>query len=154
MIILQACNNEHVDIDNVIDKYDNTDFTELQDRSIYFRSTGNQRNASIYFVNKLSNTCSPYAVEFNNETKKIVEIRNHLVILSCGKDYLSNEAVESAIRKYLEYKLCLVQVDAEGNVYINPDKQALPILLRKAPSSSPANLYQFRPYKGNWYIRR
>jgi|GEM_PF-5211071 len=50
MIIFQSCSSQILDVDAVIDKYNNTDFTELKNKSVYYRSTGNQRNSSIYFA--------------------------------------------------------------------------------------------------------
>ncbi len=154
MLQLQSCNSQTMNIDTIIDKYNETDFGELKDMSIYFRSTGHQPNSSIYFVNKFNGNCSPYVVEFNNIDKTIVEIKNHLVLTNCKEDYLSKEQIEAVIKKYVEYKLCLLQVDSEGNVYINPDKQELPIFLRKSPNSTPQDLGKFKHYKGDWYLRK
>lgn len=154
MLQLQSCNSQSMDIDAVIDKYNDTDFSGLKDMSIYFRSTGHQRNTSIYFVNKFRGNCSPYAVEFNNTDKTIVEIKNHLVLANCKEDYLSKEQIEASVKQYVEYKLCLLQVDNNGNVYINPDKQELPVFLRKSPGSTPQDLGKFKHYKGNWYVRK
>lgn len=152
--MFQSCNSQSIGIDGIIDKYDAVDFSELKNKSIYFRSKGHQKNTSIYFVNIYQNSCSPYTVEFNDQDKNIVEIKNHLVLSSCGKDYLSKEEIEAAIKKYVQYQFCLLQVDNEGNVYINPTVQDRPTLLRKLPNSTPKDLNQFRPYKGNWYIRK
>lgn len=154
MLQLQSCNSQTMNIDTIIDKYNDADFSELEDVSIYFRSAGHQRNSSIYFVNKFASNCSPYAVEFNNSEKTIIEIKNHLVLANCKEDYLSKEQIEAIVKKYVEYKLCLLQVDNAGNVYINPDKQELPVLLRKSPDSTPQDLEKFRHYKGNWYVRK
>lgn len=154
MLQLQACNSQNMNIDAIIAKYNSTDFSELKDMSIYFRSKGHRRNSSIYFVNKFKGNCSPYIVEFNNTDNTIVEIKNHLVLTSCVEDYLSKEQIEIVVKKYVEYKLCLLQVDNDGNVYINPDKQELPILLRKSSNSTPQDLEKFKHYKESWYVRK
>ncbi len=153
-VLLQSCKGQNMDIDNVIEKYSNTDFDNLKGLSIYFRSKGHQRNTSIYFVNEFKGSCSPYTVEFNDNDKTVVEIKNHLVLSSCGKDYLSKEQIETALHYFIGYKLCLVQVDTEGNVYINPDKQELPTLLRKSPNATPKDLHLFKLYKEDWYVRK
>lgn len=152
--IMQSCTDQKMSIDTIIEKYDTVDFSVLKSKSIYFRSKGNQKNTSIYFVNIYKGSCSPYAVEFNDDDKSVVEIKNHLVVSSCGKDYLSKEEIEAAMKAYAKYHFCLLQVDEEGNVYINPDKQEFPVLLRKSPSSTPKDIDKFKPYKGNWYIRK
>ena len=151
---LQSCNSQTMNIDDVIDKYNDADFSGLKDISVYFRSTGHQRNTSIYFVNKFKGNCSPYVVEFNNTDKTIVEIKNHLVLANCKEDYLTTDKIEAVVKQYVEYKLCLIQVDNEGNVYINPDKHELPIFLRKSPESMPKDLVKFKHYKGDWYLRK
>lgn len=153
-MFLLSCKGQKMDIDSIIKKYDTEDFRLLKNKSIYFRSTGNQRNSSIYFVNIYKGECSPYAVEFDDNIKAIIEIKNHLVLSSCKKDYLSKEEIEQALKKYKEYNLCLIQVDTDGNVYINPDKQELPTLLRKSPNSIPKDVDKFKLYKGNWYVRK
>jgi hypothetical protein len=152
--IMQSCTSQTMNTDAIIEKYDTVNFSALKNKSIYFRSKGNQKNTSIYFVNIYKGSCSPYAVEFNDENKSIVEVKNHLVLTSCGKDYLSREEIEKAIKDYAAYRLCLLQVDEEGNVYINPDKQELPVLLRKSPNSTPKDIDKFKLYKGAWYIRK
>jgi hypothetical protein len=123
-------------------------------KSIYFRSKGNQSNTSIYFVNAYQGSCSPYAVEFNDESNSIVEIKNHLVLSSCGKDYMNEEEIGQAIQAYIKYHFFILQVDQEGNVYINPDKQEPPVLLRKSLNPSPKDLEKYEKYKGSWYIRK
>lgn len=154
IVFLQSCNSQSMNNDMVIKKYYNTDFNKLKGLSIYCRSKGHQQNTSIYFVNEFSGKCSPYTVEFNDFNKTLVEIKNHLVLSSCEKDYLSKEQIDTAIQLFVEYKLCLIQVDLEENVYINPNKQELPTLLRKSPTSTPRDLQLFKHYKDNWYIRK
>lgn len=154
MLQLQSCNSQTMKIDTVIEKYNDVDFSELKDISIYFRGTGNQRNTSFYFVNKFKGKCSPYVVEFNNTNNSIVEIKNHLVLANCKEDYMSREQIEVVVKQYVEYNLYLLQVDIDGNVYINPDKQELPVFLRKTPESTPQDLEKFKHYRGNWYVRK
>jgi hypothetical protein len=151
---MQSCNGQKMGIDDIIEKYDKEDFSILKNKSIYFRSKGNHKNTSIYFLNIYHDTCSPYAVEFNDESRTIVEIKNHLVLKSCGKDYLSEDEIRQAMKAYAKYQFCLLHVDEEGNVYINPDKQELPVFMRKSPNSPPKDLDKYKLYKGDWYIRK
>jgi len=151
-ITQQSCNGQG--IDSIIKKYDNTDFSDLKGFSVYFRGPGHQNNASIYFMNSYGGKCSPYIVELNNRDKTIVNINNDLVLKSCSQDYLSREKITQVLIGYVQYDLCLVQVDNEGNVYINPDKPGRATLLRKSKSSTPKDLTSFEHYKGNWYMRK
>jgi hypothetical protein len=154
--IIQSCSvqNQHMNIDQIVEKYDTIDFGILKNKSIHYRSKGNQRNTSIYFVSIYKGLCSPYVVEFNDDDKSVVQIKNHLVLSSCGKDYLSKEDVEVLMKAYAKYDFCLLQVDEDGNVYINPDKQEPPVLLRRSINSTPKDIDKFKSYKGNWYIRK
>lgn len=151
-ILQQSCNGQ--DIDSVIKKYDNTDFSGLKGSAIHFRSVGHQSNTSIYFVNMYGGDCSPYVVELNDQNKTIVDINNDLVLKSCGQDYLSRERITEVLVEYAQYNLCLVQVDNDGNVYINPDRMERATLLRKSTGATPKDLALFKHYKGNWYVRK
>jgi hypothetical protein len=152
--IFHSCNGQSMGIDEIIKKYSTEDFNVLKNKSVYFRSKGNSRTSSIYFVNIFKGKCSPYVVEYDEEAKKIIEIKNHLVISSCEKDYLSNSEIEQAILKFKKYNFYLIQVDEMGNVYINPDSQDLPTILRKAPNSNPKDIDKYKIYQDNWYIKK
>lgn len=151
---LQSCKNETKEIDDVVNKYSDVDFSRLKNISIYYRSSGSQTNTSVYFVNLFNGKCSPYVVVYNNVDKSVVEIKNHLVLASCKEEYLKKEDIESIVKQYVGYGICLLQVDEEGNVYINPNRQDVPILLRKSSESTPQDLEKFKHYKGEWYIKR
>lgn len=151
-ILQQSCNGQT--IDSVIKKYDNVDFSSLKGFLIYFRSDGYQSNTSIYYVNIYGGKCSPYVAEFNDRNKTIVNINNDLVVKSCGQDYLNTEKITEVLVGYAQYNLCLVQVDNDGNVYINPDRMERATILRKSKGSTPKDLALFKHYKGNWYIRK
>jgi len=158
--VIAACqghNNQISDIDKAIAKYEQTDFSELKNMSIYFRSRGRHLNSSIYFINKSKVSCSPYAVEVDNLDKSIVEIKNHLVISSCGEDYLTPETIEAALKKYFALNLYLVIVDSEGNVFINSFQANRPAnLLRLAKESGEREIkkdYVYKHYKGRWYLK-
>lgn len=151
---LHSCKNETKEIDDVVNKYSDVDFSRLKNISIYYRSSGSQTNTSVYFVNLFNGKCSPYVVVYDNVEKTIVEIKNHLVLASCKEEYLKKEDIESIVKQYVGYGICLLQVDEEGNVYINPNRQDVPILLRKSSESTPQDLKKFKHYKGEWYIKR
>jgi hypothetical protein len=154
LIMLQSCKGQNKGIDSAMNKFSETDFSNFKTLSIYFRSKGNQTGSSIYFVNIYKGNCSPYVVEVDDNSHSIIEIKNHLVISSCGKDYLTKEKIEVAVKKYIELDIYLLQVDNDGNVYINPDKQGVATLLRKSPNSTPTDLQLFRHYQGNWYVKK
>lgn len=151
-ILQPSCNVQ--DTDSIIKKYDSTDFSGLKGFSIYFRSAGHHNNTSIYFVDSYDWECPPYAVEFNDQNQTIVNINNDLVLKKCSQDYLSREKIRQVLMEYAQYNLHLLQVDNDGNVYINPDRMERATLLRKTANSTPKDLALFKHYKGNWYIRK
>jgi hypothetical protein len=144
-----------MNIDDVIDKIDNSDLSALKGMCVHFRSRGVGFNTNRYFVSTSQTGCSPYVVEINPSTLKKLKIYNHLVLQSsCHQDYLDNQTIEQAVIAYLKLNVCLIFVDNEGNVYINPSAQDLPTLLRKGENTNPKDIEQFEHYKENWYIRK
>jgi hypothetical protein len=149
--LLQSCNNN---IDDVIDRLDSEDFTELKGLSIYFRSRGNEKGKNIYFINTFTGKCSPYIVEVDkSKTEKLI-INNELVLKMCNEDYLDKKTITTAIERFLELNVSLIQVDSFNNVYINPFEQAEPILLKKSDTFTSNNIDKFSLYKGSWFIRK
>src|SRR5690606_41781041 len=97
-------------------EYDNTDFSSLKGFSIYFRSAGHQSNTSIYFVDSYGWECPPppYAVEFNDQNKTIVNKNNELVLKKGKKDNLRKEKITKVFEAEAKYNLCLVKCDNSG----------------------------------------
>lgn len=153
MIMFQSCNGQK-NTEQIISRIDNIDFSPLQGISIYFRSKGHSRNTNIYFLNEFKGKCSPYSVEVDKSNIDGLIINNDLVLKSCNKDYLSSDEIKTLIKEYVKLDLCLVQVDNFGNIYINPDKQEAPVLLKLSGKSPPKDLGEFKEYKDNWYIRK
>jgi len=150
--IFSSCNRQ--DIDNLIEKYNKEDFSKFKDRSIYFRSSGSNSNTSIYFVNSYEVNCSPYVVEVNNKDFSIIEIKNHLVLKSCDKDFLMKKEIETIINEFAKYKFYLLEVDNEGNVFIKQNRVEDPMIMRKDENSDFKEMNKFINYKGNWYIEK
>jgi hypothetical protein len=151
-VLLGSCKSQGKRIDDLIDRLDTADFSKLKTLTIYLRSSGVERNTSVYFVYRSNNDCPPYAVDVD-DNKNIIQIRNDLVILRCAHDYLTHGEIEMVIKRYMEFKVNLLDVDSSGNVYINPGRSEKPTLLRRSPGSTPKDIAQFRLYKGNWYVR-
>ncbi|UPT65675.1 MAG: hypothetical protein M0D57_14200 [Sphingobacteriales bacterium JAD_PAG50586_3] len=153
LVSLIACNSNST-IDKVIKEHDQTDFSIFKNKYIHFRSVGQTRATSIYFVGVDSVDCSPYGVEVNNANDSVISINNKLVISSCGKDYMTNENITQITKEYLKYNFALIKVDNYGNVFINPDKlNEEPNVLRHVPSTMPLHFNSFKHYSGNWYLR-
>ena len=150
--LLGSCNSQGKRIDDLIDRLDTADFSKLKTLTIYLRSRGAAGDSSVYFVYKSNKDCPPYAVDVD-DNKNIIRIRKDLVFLACAHDYLTHEEIEMVIKRYMEFKVNLLEVDSSGNVYINPSRSERPALLRRSPGSTPKDIVKFRHYKGNWYVR-
>ncbi len=138
-------------VDSIIRKYDNYDFSALNDRIVTYRSRGaNYLLYSRYIVYKKSIKTSPYCVDVNDWNNEIVSISNHLVMDHYGKDYLTDIEIRETVTEYVKHSFFSITVDIEGNVWITVTQQG-PSLLRKVPNSD-VDLKYYRHYKGNWYI--
>jgi len=150
--LAQSCKSQQ--IDDIIIKYNDADFSSLKNVSIYPRSIDKFKGTTIYLIDSYLLKCSPYVVEVENSYDSILSIDNGLVIKSCGKDYFSKSKIEEVLKQYKKLNLCLIQVDNEGNVYINPNRSELPIILKKSKNSTPSNINLFKQYEGDWYVRK
>jgi len=153
LVALQSC-KEQENIDQIISRLDKVDFTSLKGTFIHFRSKGHSSNTNIYFVAASEATCAPYVIEVDKANTDSLIIKNDLVLKSCGQDYLNESKIKSLISDYLKLDVCLINVDDWGNVYINPDEQELPTLLRISGNTLPKDINQFESYKENWYVRK
>lgn len=153
-IFLHSCTSKTFIIDDYIDKIKPSDFDLLKNRVVYFRSRGHSIGRSIYFVNLFNGNCSPYSVEVENTSGRILKIDNNLVLETCGADYLTISQIEEAVQAYLKLNLCVVMVDENENIYISPQNQDRPNYLRKSVGSNPKDIGEFVHYRGDWYIRK
>ena len=152
---LQSCKSQTARIEAVIARVDTVDLSRLKGLTLYFRSRGYDRGTSVYFVSSdYKVKCSPYVVDYDENKKSIIQIRNDLVLNTCGTEYLTKEEIKDAIDLYMKCKVSLLQVDSSGNVYINPGLPEKATLLRKAPHSTPMDFEEYWHYKGDWYIRK
>lgn len=152
LLLIESCVNETKNIDSLISKFDKTDFSKLKGKSIYIRSK--DFKSITYFVNTFDGSCGPYVVEFSLIDDKIVSVRNNLVIASCGRDFLNKTEIYQIVEIFAQYKLALLQVDDNNNVYINTLSGRPANLLRKTPGKSCKIINLFKLYQGNWYTRK
>ena len=153
LTFLSACNNKRKTIEQVVSRMDTADLSELKNMCIQFRSSGLHYNSSIYLVSAYDKNCSPYGVEVDNRKKNILEIRNDLVLESCGTEVFDRIRIVKAMKKYFELDVCLICVDQQGDVYINPTEQERPTLMKIANGAQPKDRTDFSQYKNDWYVR-
>lgn len=147
--IFQSCSGN--DYDTLIEKYSQEDFSCLQ--GVFMNKRGRDNNGNIVIiVCKRNFKCSPYIVTINNKSGEILKIDDKLPIRDCN-GYFSNNEIGNFVKCFLKYKFEVLSVDLNGDVYINPFQQDLPILLRRQDKYSPQDITGFKIYKQNWYIK-
>lgn len=151
IIIVCSCNEERKYV-KVIDRLNNTDFSSIKNMAIHYRSKGKSKNSSIYAVNEYGSSCSPYFVEINNESNEIINVTRGSMTENCAE--FEEEKLRLSILEFLKYKVILVQVDNESNVYINPFAQEKANIIRKESiSDETLKVRGFKNLKNKWYIK-
>lgn len=151
---LLSCQKKYVAIEEVIERFDDVDFSSLRGKAIHFRSGGHSRETGIYFVFSDSVNCAPYAVEYSRMSDSIVNIDSNLVVAHCEGCRISEGEIRSAMKRFIRYGVVFLHVDHEGNVFINPDSQDSPRYLRISLYTHPSQFSEYRLYRDHWYVRR
>lgn len=154
IFILQSCNINSQDIDYIIEKYNEEDFSCLKEAFVNVRG-GINEDTIVILISKNNSKCSPYIVTVNYNTGKVLKVNDTLPKRDCN-GYFTMSEIENFTKCFFKYKFQVLSVDSEGNVYINPNQQNLPTLLRKVENENvtPKDIKDFKMYKGNWYIRK
>jgi hypothetical protein len=152
LLLLQSCNRTKLTTDDIIEKYNEEDFSCLNGVFANYRG-GKYDNLVSIIISKDNVNCSPYFVKVNYESGEIVKINDTLAKRSCD-DYFTDSQIKNFTKCFLKYKFQVLAVDLDGNVYINPGQQDHPTLLRKVDNSIPEDLKDFKLYSGKWYIRK
>lgn len=152
LFLLQSCNRTKLTTDDIIEKYNEEDFSCLSGVFANYRG-GKYENLVSILISQDNVNCSPYIVKVNYDNGEIVTINDTLPKRDCD-GYFTDNQIKNFTKCFLKYKFQVLAVDSDGNVYINPDQQGLPTLLRKENNSTPGDLKNFKLYKGKWYIRK
>ncbi len=150
--VFQSCKVNNRDIDGIIEKYNQEDFSCLKGVFVNFRG-GEHKGLVVLLISKTNYKCSPYIVTVNKNDGKVTKIDDTLPKRDCN-GYFSVSEIETFVRCFLKYNFQVLSVDSDGNVYMNPSRQDLPIFLRKEQNKTPKDMKDFKAYKGNWYIRK
>ncbi|WP_312300654.1 hypothetical protein [Chryseobacterium sp.] len=155
-VVFYSCQNSKTqDIDSVISKYDDTDFSVFKGAFIAIR----QRNSSetTYMLGDSEGNNPLYFIEYDEMTNKIILINNSILKKAKIPDYFSNEEIEKLITYFRKYDFVLLSVDKDNNVFINPfeiNSPALLIRFNKLPNTEKIKKgYAYKQYTGNWYLK-
>jgi hypothetical protein len=149
---LQSCNSQNSNYNDVLDRFNGEDFTCL--KGVFVNIRGNIKNDTVVLMmSKYRFKYSPYIIRASYSNKEVLEIDSKLANRD-SNNYFSEDEIKTFTKCFLKYKLEVLAVDNDGNVYINPYQQETPILLRKSIYSIPIDFNQYKLYKGNWYIKK
>ncbi|SIR28272.1 HSF-type DNA-binding [Mucilaginibacter lappiensis] len=163
MIMAMSCSSEHQKkrvtkdvVDNFIKKYHAESFSEFKNVFISIRETNG--SSSSYILQKNAGNLPVYVVTYNENTNEIVEVNNSRLRAKKVDDYFTSNQITSFIKKFRYYKFCLLSVDAQGNVFINPfypGNPAIFLRISKTPSLEISKISgDYIYYKDNWYVNR
>ena len=139
-------------VDTVLSRCDNIDFSLFTGLGIHFRGRGYNPHAYVYMIGKYNAECSPYVVSVNTSSFEIDTINNGLVLKTCGKDYLDYGTIEKVYKEYMKLNIYSIYADDYENVYVTIEPEGT-ILLRKSGKAEPERTINFEHYKDNWYVR-
>jgi len=155
-VVFYSCqSSKDQNIDSVISKYNDTDFSIFKKSFIAIR----QENSSetIYMLGASEANKPLYFIEYNEVINKITNINKSLLEKTKTPDYFSNEKIEKLITYFRKYDIVLLSVDEDNNVFINPfeiNSPALLIRFDKSPNAERVKKgYSYKKYKENWYLK-
>lgn len=155
-VVFYSCqNSKKQDIDSVISKYNNFDFSDFKGSFIAIR----QKNSSetTYMLGDSEGNKPLYFIEYDEISGKIILINNSILKKTKVPDYFSNEEIKKLITLFRKYDFVLLSVDGDDNVFINPfeiNSPALLIRFHKLPNTERVKKgYPYKQYKGNWYLK-
>lgn len=151
LVFFISCSEDNENIDKIIEKYKSENFKEL--RGVFITYRGLDGDNVILTVNKFKSNCPPYIVTVNPITKKIIKIEDHLVSKKCD-DYFNEKEIQNYTICFLKYNFIVLGVDYDNNVFINPNKQQPPSIIRVEDKYSVNEYKEFKVYKDNWLIAK
>lgn len=141
-------------IDDFIEKYQTESFLELKNVTIYVRQKDLQNTT--YILQKNEGNLPVYIVTYNEWINEITEVNNSVLKGKKVADYFTRNQIAYLINKFRVYNFCMLSMDKQENVFINPfypDNPAFFLRLGKTSKLKPSKLSgDFKQYKDSWYV--
>lgn len=148
-------NSKKQDIDSIISKYNDFDFSNFKESFIAIRQKNNSE--TIYILGDSEGNKPLYFIEYDEVKGKIVKINKSMLKKAKITDYFNDKEIEKLISHFRKYDIVLLSVDEDNNVFINPfeiNSPALLIRFDKLPNTKRLKKgYFYKQYKGNWYLK-
>lgn len=148
--------NSALSKDEFIQRYEKEDFSILT--NVFIAVRNENTNKTIYMVQKFDGDFPVYFVTYNNLTERIININREQLLKAEVRDYFSTDQISEYISFFRQFDFCLLGVDADSNVFINPYYcQSPPYFLRLNNHSNEKTIdegYLYGHFNGNWYINK
>lgn len=147
-------NKSHSNIDQFISAFENEDFVQFKNISI-IRKSKNQGKA-VYILMKTNNNLPAYIITYDLAKKRILEIDHSMLAKAGIEDYFTDTQLSNYIEAFRKYDFYVMNVDNDGNVYMNPFYPNQPVCIMRTSTSSQRGMlqkgYLYEQYKGRWYL--
>lgn len=144
------------EIDNFIRKYQTERFGEFKNVFICIRQR--TLTSTIYILQKNDGNVPVYFVTYNEPMNKITEINNTGLKEQNVSDYFTKYQIAALINKFRYFKFCLLGVDAQGNVFINPYYPNNPAVFLRMVKTSKLKISKLEGnyiyYNHDWYLNQ
>ena len=141
-------------IDDFIEKYQTENFLEFKNVFISIRQK--DLTSTTYILEKSEGGLPVYFVTYNDWTNEISGVNNSQLKEQKLNDYFTKRQITFLINRFRQMNFCLLGVDINGNVFINPfypNNPAFFLRLSKISKLKPSKLSgDFRQYKDSWYV--
>lgn len=160
LISVCSCQNSKTisrgEIDNFVKKYQAEEFPEFKNVSIVIRQR--TLTSTIYVLDKQGENLPVYFITYNEWLNKITEINSSLLKEQKVSDYFTKSQITVLINRFRQLNFCLLSIDNQDNVFINPFYPSSPPCLIRLGKTSRVEMLKvsgdFKPYKDNWYINQ
>lgn len=157
--MLLACNTtgpSRDEIDKVIKKYDRESFDEF--RNVFISERSKTGNEIVYLLHKFEDDLAVYFVHYDLINGRILKIDDKMLKNRGMAGYFTEQEIADIIKKFRKYKVYLLGVDDDGNIYLNPFYSNEPpflLKLKNTPKDREVKKgYMYTLYKGNWYLNK
>ena len=141
-------------IDTFIKKHQAESFLEFKNTIIFIRQE--TLLSTLYVIHRYEGNSPVYFVTYNKIKNEITEIDDSLLKKLKVPDYFTAREITSLIKRFRSYEICMVGVDMQENVFINPFYPNNPAVFLRMSKHSQLNISKIQGnyvhYKDRWYV--
>lgn len=141
-------------IDDFIKNHQSESFLEFKNKVIFIRQE--TLLSTIYILHKYEGNKPVYFVTYSKLKNEVTEIDNSMLKKEKVPDYFTVREITSLVKRFRAYKFCMVGVDLQENVFINPFYPNNPAVFLRKSNHSQLNISKMQGnyvhYNAYWYI--